>query len=81
MRAECVREGDTMKLSLFLNGERLTETRHAALGDLEEIGLFVYSENGGTDVGFDDVFVRRVAQRASHSGSPSMPTASAIRLM
>jgi hypothetical protein len=62
VRAECVREGDTLKLSLFVNGERLTETRHEALGDLEEIGLFVYSENGGTDVRFDDVFVRRVAQ-------------------
>ena len=62
LRAGCVREGDAMKLSLFVNGERLTETRHEALGDLKEIGLFVYSENGGTDVRFDDVFVRRVAQ-------------------
>jgi len=62
LRAECVREGDALKLRLFVNGKRLTETKHEALGGLVGVELFVYSEKGGTDIRFDNVLVRPVPQ-------------------
>ena len=62
LRAECVRDGDAMTLRFFVNGKRLTETKHEALGELVGVELFVYSENGGTDIRFDNVLVRPVPQ-------------------
>jgi hypothetical protein len=62
LRAECVREGDAMTLRFFVNGKRLTQTKHEALGALVGVELFVYSEKGGTDIRFDNVLVRPVPQ-------------------
>ena len=46
----------------FVNTERLTETKHDALGQLVGVELFAYSENGGTDIRFDNVLVAPVPQ-------------------
>jgi hypothetical protein len=62
LRAECVRDGDAMKLGFFVNGKRLTETQHESSGRLVGVELFVYSEKGGTDIRFDNVFVWPVPQ-------------------
>jgi hypothetical protein len=62
LRAECVRDGNAMKLRFFVNGKRLTETHHESSGRLVDVELFVYSEKGGTDIRFDNVFVWPVPQ-------------------
>ena len=81
LRAECVRDGDVMKLRFLVNGKRVTETQHESSGRLVGVELFAYSEKGGTDIRFENVLVRPVPLRCAHSGSSPMPTASAIRLM
>ena len=62
LRAECVRDGDVMKLRFLVNGKRVTETQHESRGRLVGVELFVYSEKGGTDIRFDNVLVRPVPQ-------------------
>ncbi len=62
LRAECVRDGDVMKLRFLVNGKRVTETQHESSGRLVGVELFVYSEKGGTDIRFDNVFVWPVPQ-------------------
>jgi hypothetical protein len=57
-----VRDGDVMKLRFLVNGKRVTETRHESSGRLVGVELFVYSEKGGTDIRFDNVFVWPVPQ-------------------
>ena len=49
-----------MKFRFLVNGKRVTETQHEPSGRL--VGLFVYSEKGGTDIRFDNVFVWPVPQ-------------------
>lgn len=61
LRAECTREGNTMKARFFVNGKRLTEAKHESSGLLAGIELVVYSEKGGTDIRFDNVFVRSLS--------------------
>jgi uncharacterized protein DUF4328 len=61
LRAECVREGEVMKLRFFVNGNRLAETKHEFSGRLVGVELFAYSERGGTDVRYDNVFVRSLS--------------------
>jgi hypothetical protein len=44
---------------VYVDDVRLAETRHRGrLGEVIGIGLFAYSQAGGTDVRFDDVLVR-----------------------
>jgi hypothetical protein len=62
LRAECVRDGDVMKLRFLVNGKRVTETQHESSGRLVGVELFAYSEKGGTDIRFDNVLVRPVPQ-------------------
>lgn len=62
LRAECVRDGDVMKLRFLVNGNRVTETQHESSGRLVGVELFAYSEEGGTDIRFDNVLVRPVPQ-------------------
>jgi hypothetical protein len=62
LRAECVRDGDIMKLRFLVNGKRVTETQHESSGRLVGVELFAYSEKGGTDIRFDNVLVRPVPQ-------------------
>lgn len=60
IRATCIREGDRTVLKLAVNGARLAETSHRpSLGKFVGVELFAYSGNGGTDVRFDDVVVRK----------------------
>ena len=59
VRAECVAEGDEAVLRMYVDDVRLSETRHSGrLGEVIGIGIFAYSQAGGTDVRFDDVLVR-----------------------
>ena len=62
LRTECVRDGDVMKLRFLVNEKRVTETQHESSGRLVGVELFVYSEKGGTDIRFDNVFVWPVPQ-------------------
>ena len=45
-----------VKLRFLVNGKRLTETQPLVSGRLVGVELFVYSETGGTDIRFDNVF-------------------------
>jgi hypothetical protein len=59
LHAECIDDGDETLLRLYVDGVRQSEARHSGrMGRFIGIGLFVYSQSGGTDVRFDDVVVR-----------------------
>jgi hypothetical protein len=63
IRATCIREGVRTVLRLDVNGARVAETTHRdSLGRFIGVELFAFSRNGGTDVRFDDLVVRRTTR-------------------
>jgi hypothetical protein len=64
LRAECVRQGDTVALKLAVNGNPVTQAiRRRDPGKLIGVELFAYSQNGDTDVRFDNLIVREKTSR------------------
>jgi Domain of unknown function (DUF4328) len=58
LRVDCARNGGEMTLRLFVNGKRVAETTHESAGGLAGVEMFAFSQDGGTDIRFDNLVAR-----------------------
>jgi hypothetical protein len=58
LHVDCARNGGEMTLRLFVNGKRVVETTHESAGSLAGAEMFAFSQDGGTDIRFDNLVAR-----------------------